>query len=202
MKSLGSVAAVVEALREEAESEVQRIARETEERIAGLRASAGSEPADLPDRGPRLAAARREAAELSAQEAWADRRAMLEEREAWISRIVAEGLRRLEAPEPPAERRDLLARLAAEAAGCLPDEACEIVVAPADAALLDEAWCKEVAKAAGKKIARVVSDAGRRAGGCLARTEGGKVSFDNGFEARARRFEPAWRAGLAEIYGS
>jgi vacuolar-type H+-ATPase subunit E/Vma4 len=200
VKSLGSVAAVVEALREEAEGEVQRIARETEERIAQLRAAAGAEPADLPDRGPRLAAARRGAAELLAQEAWADRRAMLEEREAWIGRIVAEGQRRLEAPEPPSDRRDLLGRLAAEAAACLPGEACEIVVAPADAALLDEAWCKEVAKAAGKKNARVVPDAARR-GGCLARAEGGKVSFDNGFEARARRFEPAWRAGLAGIYG-
>ena len=202
MRSLGSVTAVVEALREEAEGEVQRIAHETEERISQLRASAGGEPPDLPDRGPRLAAARREAAELSAQEAWADRRAMLEEREAWIGRIVAEGLGRLEAPEPDPERRSLLARLATEAAAFLPGEVCEIVVAPADAALLDDAWCKEVAKAAGKKIVRVVADAGRRAGGCLARTEGGKVSFDNGFQARARRFEPAWRVGLAEIYGS
>ena len=196
------MAAVVEALREEAEGEVQRIAHETQERVARLRASAGGEPADLPDRGPRLAAARREAAELLAQEAGADRRAMLEEREAWIGRIVAEGLRRLESPEPAAERRDSLARLAAEAAASLPGEASEIVVAPADAALLDEAWCKDVAKAAGKKVVRVVADAGRRAGGCLARTPGGKVSFDNGYEARARRFEPVWRAGLAEIYGS
>ncbi|MGE5277732.1 MAG: hypothetical protein ACM3SU_12105 [Acidobacteriota bacterium] len=202
MRSLGSVAAVVEALREEAEGEVQRIDRETEQRIAALRASAAGEPVGLPDRGPRLAAARREADELLAQESWVDRRAMIEEREAWIGRIVAEGLGRLEAPEPASQRRDLLARLAAEAAACLPGEACEIVVAPADAALLDEGWCRDVARSAGKKIARVVSDAGRRAGGCLARTEGGKVSFDNGFEARARRFEPAWRMGLAEIYGS
>lgn len=202
MRSLGSVAAVVEAVREEAEGEVQRIAQEAQDRIALRRASPGGEPPDLADREERLTAARREASEILAREDWADRRAILEEREAWIGRIVAEGHRRLREPEPAAERRDLLRRLAVEAAACLPDDVTEVAVAPVDAALLDEAWCVDVARAAGKTLVRVVSSGAPCSEGCVLRTEEGKVSFDNRFEARARRFEAAWRAGLAEIYGS
>jgi len=201
VKSLGSVAAVLEAVREEAEGEAQRISREAEEQCARW-LSAANAPAEVADREGRLSAARRQAAELVAREDWADRRCALEEREAWIARAVALGRQRLEAPEPAAQRRELLTRLATEAAACLPGGECEISVSAADASLLDEAWCRQVAQGAEKRTVRLAVSGDGPAGGCVARAEGGKVSFDNSFEARARRFEAAWRARLAEIYAS
>ena len=54
----------------------------------------------------------------------------------------------------------------------------------------------------GEREIALKTDEAARPGACLVRTGNGKTSFDNGLEARARRFENACRATLAEIYGS
>jgi vacuolar-type H+-ATPase subunit E/Vma4 len=197
MRSLGSAAAVIAAARDDADAEVERIEREAQAALARLAEEAAADPAALPDREVRITAARREARELTAQEDLRDAREALTAREAWLGRAVSEGQRRLAELRPPAERRADLARLAREGLDRLPEGPVEIAVAPADAALCDEGFAREIA--AGRAL-RVVPDEGVARGGVVVRSADGKVSFDNGFEARARRFESIWRAALGAIY--
>jgi vacuolar-type H+-ATPase subunit E/Vma4 len=194
----GSAASVVEALRDEAAAEIEALERATEEEIRLLRSAA--EARLPPDAGleARLAVARREAAQRLAREDLADRRGALEERERWIARATALGQERLASAGDPAARRELLARLAREALASLPGDHFRISVSPADAPLLDAAWCR--AAAGPSRRLTVSSDDPPEGGGCLVRTEDGRVSFDNGFAARARRFESAWRAQLARVF--
>ena len=200
MRLAGSAASVVEALRDEAAAEIEALERSTEEEIRRLRAAAEEEPP--PDAGgeARLQAARREAAERLARDDLADRRGALEERERWIARAAALGQERLAQIGDTAERRELLARLAREALASLPGDSFRISVSPADAPLIDADWQRAVAGPS-RRLA-VSSEAPPAAGGCLACTEDGRVSFDNGFAARARRFEAAWRAELARVFPS
>ncbi len=202
MKVLGSVASLVEAVRQDAEDEASRIRQEAETEAERLRRSGQGEPAGIPDRETRLESARREAAELLAREDWADRRAALEEREEWMARAAEEGLAALRRPEAAPERRELLARFVGEALEKLPGESFEVSVAEADAGLLDEEACRRLAATCGKGAIAVRADASSASGACLVRAVEGKASFDNGLEARGRRFAAAWRAALAEIYGA
>ncbi|HTS01348.1 MAG TPA: hypothetical protein VMN04_02415, partial [Thermoanaerobaculia bacterium] len=71
MKVFGSVASLVEAVREEVEAEASRIRRETEETESRESDAAARERIELPDRGERLAEERRKSAELLAREDWA-----------------------------------------------------------------------------------------------------------------------------------
>lgn len=195
MRSLGSSAAVAAAVREDEGAEVERIDRETVAALARLVEEDAAAPVALPEREVRLGAARREARELLAQEDLRDAREALEARESWMRRAVVEGRKLLADPVPAAQRRADLARLAREGLDRLPGDPVEIVVAPADAALLDDAWIRDLAPG---RAVRVVQGDDALAGGCV--VQSGKVTFDNSLEARARRFEAAWRTALGALY--
>jgi len=53
----------------------------------------------------------------------------------------------------------------------------------------------EAVAAVGDEHAEVIAAS---SGGCVARA--GSLVVDNSFDARARRFEPVWRAAIAEMY--
>lgn len=197
MKALGSPAAVAAAVRDDADASVEKVERDLAAALARLAAEEGAEPGAPVDRDARLAGARRQAREHLAREDLADAREPLEAREAWLRRVLAEGWRRLDEPQPQGARREQLARLAREGLDRVPGDEVEIVVSPADAALVDASWAATLAP---PRRARLASDAGLRAGGCLVRSSDGRVAFDNSLEARARRFEAAWRAALGGLY--
>jgi vacuolar-type H+-ATPase subunit E/Vma4 len=201
VKALGSPASVIEALRDEAGAEVERIEQRGREQAEALRGAADAAPVRLPDREARLQAARRRVREWIAAEDLADRRESLEERERWSCRVVARARRRLQERTGADELRQRLARLAAEGLRRLPGEDFELVVPEKDAGALDTAWLAAVARTAGKRALRVVPDREETPGGCLLRTADGRASFDNGFEARTRRLEPVWRGVLARLWG-
>ncbi|HEX9150042.1 MAG TPA: V-type ATP synthase subunit E family protein [Thermoanaerobaculia bacterium] len=199
MKTLGSPASVADAVREEASREVERLLRDTDEEIVRLRSEAQSGDVTPPDRPARLAAARREVSARLAREDWEDRRAALEERERWTERAIRLARERLDGDREAASRRELLLALAVEAAERLPAGAVEISVSASDASIADDAFVEELARRARRTVARARGDLPQS--GCVVSTVGGKVRFDNSLEARARRFEPLWRAALTEIYG-
>ena len=200
MRLAGSPESVVEAVRDEAAAEIEALDRATEDRIRRLQAAEEEEPSSDPRAAVLLSAARREAAETIAREDLADRRGSLEERERWMEKAAAEGAARLARAGEDGPRRELLLRLALEAIESLPGDAFEICVLPADVALCDETWRRQVAGASRKVTVR--GDDPPEGGGCSVRTADGRVSFDNGFAARARRFEAAWRAALSRILPS
>jgi vacuolar-type H+-ATPase subunit E/Vma4 len=199
VKTLGSPASVADAVREEASREVERLLRDTDEEIVRLRAEAQSADVMPPDRPARLAAARREVSARLAREDWEDRRTALEERERWTERAIRLARERLDGDREAASRRELLLALAVEAAERLPAGAVEIAVSASDASIADDAFVEELARRARRTVARARGDLPQS--GCVVSTVGGKVRFDNSLEARARRFEPLWRAALTEIYG-
>lgn len=88
MQGYGSAESVIAAIRDEATAEVERVERAASAEIDAL---AVIEPFAIADREQRLAAARREARERLAQEEWQGRRAMIEQREQWITRVIARG---------------------------------------------------------------------------------------------------------------
>jgi vacuolar-type H+-ATPase subunit E/Vma4 len=202
VRVLGSAASVVEAVREEVEAEIARIREDTERESERVKRAREAESVEVPDRAIRLESARREAAERLAREDWADRRAALEDREAWIAQAEAQGLAALARPEAAAERGDLLARFIGEALERLPGEAFEVMLAPDDRELLNGDGGRKLASVSGGREIVLKPDDSASPGTCLVRTANGKTSFDNGLEARARRFETSCRAALAEIYGS
>ena len=198
MKSWGSVASVVDALAEDVDVELARIRQGAQAEIETLRRADADDPVRVPDREARLAAAQGEAAEALAREDWEDRRAALEDREAWIARAAALGLDRLRQAsdiEEPA-----LSRLIREAAGHLPGDRFEVLLSDASAARTDESAWKRVEHSTGAALVRVCGDGEPPGSGCIVRTPDGRAAFDNSFEARARRLEPAWRRRLVEIY--
>ena len=161
MQTLGSPASVVAAIREEAEAEVERLQETTAAELAALRTEATSTSVVIADRDARLTAARREAEERIARQEWEGRRAVMQQREQWMQRVVAAAQERWTVTS--GEALDALVR---EAKSRLPDGACEVIVSPR--------------------------------GGCVVRC--GDLSFDNTFEARARRLEPEWRSALSGMY--
>jgi len=190
MRASGSVDAVLAALRGDAAAELERTEREAAEQTARLETD--EPPAEAPtDREARLAAARRAAREKVAREEWADARAAIEAREHFVQRAAAEGRRLLAAPGSRDERQALLARLAREALALLPGDRFEVLVAPADAPLLDGVLDRKATVVASPEIEN----------GCLVRSEDGRARFDNTLAERARRFEPSWRAAVARVYG-
>jgi len=201
VRTLGSAASVAEAVREEAEREVERIRREGNEGIARLEAESESADVTPADREARLAAARREVSARLAAEDSEDRRAALEEREAWTGRAIRLGRERLEGDRDAASRRELLLALAVEAAERLPSDDVEIAVARSDAPLVDAAFLDEITRRSRKRPVQQTADGDLPENGCVVSAAGGKVRSDNSLEARARRFESAWRRELTEIYG-
>lgn len=200
MKLAGSAASVIESLREEAGAQIEAVERSVAEELRRLQAAAEEELP--PDAGAEalLSAARREAVQHLAREDLADRRGMLEERERWMARVAALGRERLAGSGGTAQRRELLATLAREALASLPGDSFQVAVLASDAPLLDDEWRTSVAGPS-RRLA-VTSENAPASGGCLVSTEDGRVSFDNSLAARARRFEPAWRAELAKAFPS
>lgn len=201
MKALGSVASVVEAVREEVESRVAGIRQESEAQREGLEKAAAAAPIELAERPQRLAQERLAVLEGLGREDWADRREALEDREAFLTEVVRSGLSRLKQPAGPQDQRALLRQLIVEALGRLPGEVFEVALSPADAPLAGEDFRSEIARRCRMSEIRLAADRLDGAGGCLVRTGDGRAAFDNTFEARSRRFESVWRAALAEIYG-
>jgi vacuolar-type H+-ATPase subunit E/Vma4 len=201
MRALGSAVSVVEAVREEAEREVERIRREADEAVRRLEADARSADATPLARDARLAAGRREVSARLAAEDAADRRAALEEREAWATRAIEAGRRRLADDRDAVSRRELLLALTIESAATIPFEDVEVGVAPSDAQFVDAAFLDEVARRSGKRSAKRSGNGDLPESGCVVSSPGGKVRSDNSLPARARRFEGAWRRALTEIYG-
>jgi vacuolar-type H+-ATPase subunit E/Vma4 len=200
VKPLGSVAALLGAIREDSDALLEQRHRELDDELARLVAE---DPAALrvaPDRARRIAAARRSAHDRIAQENWRDTREVLEERERWIERVAADARKILTDRERGGEGPAELARLAREAIGHLPGEVFEIAVSEDSARRLDDGWCRDLAAACRKREVRIARDGTRPAAGCVARTIDGKVSFDNSLEARVKRVEPQWRAALAKLY--
>jgi vacuolar-type H+-ATPase subunit E/Vma4 len=200
VKTLGSAASVAEAVRENASREAERLLRDADEEVVRLRKEAESAEVTPPERPARLAAARRDISARIAREDWEDRRAALEERERWTGEAIRRARERLESRRDTASRRELLFALALEAAERLPAGGIEIAVSASDADIADDGFVEELARRAGRPVARASGEELPRSG-CVVSTPGGKVRFDNSLEARARRFEPAWRAALTEIYG-
>jgi vacuolar-type H+-ATPase subunit E/Vma4 len=198
MKGLGSVAAVVAAILEDADAEVEAIDRDAAASIAALPAL--PREGSTPDDAAAIAAARERARIAVAHEDWEDARAALSDREAWIARAVDAGRCRLRALDTAAARRDHLAVLAREAIECLPAERLEIVVSAADKPLLDDDWKRRAF--APDDAARVSIAVDGVDGGLVARTADGRVQFDNTWPARAERLHATWRAALADLYES
>ena len=191
MKPLGSAAAVLATLRDEAQGEIERIEQEADASVARW---SRDEPAagEAPDRAERLAAAARQRRERLAREDWEDRRVGLELREEWIRQVIEEGRKLLEGAGSREERRALLRATADEALRRLPEgERCTISVAPRDADLLDAEFLGD------RMVAGPPADI---RGGCIVRTA--HFVVDNSLEERERRFEPEWRSALAKAYGS
>jgi vacuolar-type H+-ATPase subunit E/Vma4 len=178
MQSHGSVASVVAAIRDEAAAEVERLQRASQTEVEKLRAT--TEAFQVPDREQRLAAARREQRERVAQNEWECRRAVIEQREEWIRRVIERGNEMLAS----GDRSAALNRLFDEARRRLPEGPCRAVVAERDVKLLQ------------RKDVEV--KAGPISGGCI--VSAASVTFDNSFEARARRLEFEWRKAIAALY--
>lgn len=173
---------MIAAIREDAQAEVERIDQETAKEVAAIRAEEQSVSTAVPDREQRLAAARRGNQERIAQQQWEGRRAEIEQREAWIARVVATARERWSCT--PAQ----LTALVREALQTIEADAYDVAVAARDRDTIDPAKFKE-------KIRVRTTDIG---GGCI--VTAGNTVFDNSFDARAHRFEDAWRKALSEVY--
>lgn len=198
MKPLGSVQAVVAAIREEAAAELEMLGQKTQAELDRIRAEEARDVVTVPDGESRLAAARQQARARLADQDWQDAREAFAERERWMARVVAQARQQLAEADTPDRRRTVLAALAREGLERLPAGPCDIVVSVGDATLLDSTWSQTLAATTGRANLRVI--AGPVEGGCLARTLDGRASFDNSYAARAKRFESAWRAALAALY--
>ena len=193
MRTWGSRAGVIAALRDDAAAEMERLEREADAALARLR-TATAPLITAPDPAPRLAVARRAAADAEAAEDWEDIVSASADRDAWIATVTDEGRRAvMNAP-------DLVAwtgSLAEEAVRALPGAAAVIAVPAGLLPRIDEQWRRSVEPRTQKTV---TLEPGDFACGCVARTPDGKVTFDNRVEARERRTVSEWRPVLARLY--
>ena len=197
MKVFGSADAVVAAMREDLAEEIERFERQIELEMAAIREQASHERVDIADRDRRMAAARRDARERLAHEDGKDARGALERRERWIADVVAQARARLTAPETREVRHAWLAALAREALDALPPGDAVLAVPPDDHASLDAAWVSGVS---GPRTVTLAAEP--IAGGCIARSRDGRVTFDNTIDARLTRLTSTWRSVLGSLYES
>jgi vacuolar-type H+-ATPase subunit E/Vma4 len=191
MRTWGSAAAVVAALRDDAAAERERLERENEEALASLRAPAAQAADDESDAG--LDRVRRSLAEAEAADDWDGTVTAASDRDAWIGEVAERGRRAIAADPAP---QPWLERLAREAMGELPGARC-VVVVPAAQVAGAEAWRGAMERETGKAI---TIEGGTFAAGCIARTPDGRVVFDNTVDARERRSRTAWRTAVARVY--
>ena len=186
MQTLGSVASVIVAIRDEAAAQIEQIAAKAGEQNRELQLP--GPPAEIPDRHQQIAAALKRNAEALAQEEWESRRRLIEQREEWIARVVERGNEILRL-----SGEDVLQRLTREALELVAGERVELIVSERDRARIDEAWCGAISS-------RLVlaPETAPISGGCILRS--GAIVFDNSFEERGRRLEPRWRSTLAAMY--
>ena len=197
MKPLGSVAALLAAIRDDAAAEAEVIQRDADAAVARTAADeAACPPSQAEDR--QLAVARDRARVRIAQEDWHDARDAIAERERWMARAIALGTAQLQERRTPPEVRVELAALAREAVARLPAGAIELLVDAAVARDLDDEWLSALAARRGDDRITIVTAAVN--GGCIARSADGRASFDNSYAARAERLQALWRAQLAAIY--
>ena len=182
MHTSGSVASIVAAIREDAEAEVERIDQSTRAQVAAILREERETVVTIPDRDTRLAAARRENQERLAQQDWEGRRAAIEQREAWIARVIATARERYRSTP---EQQTALVR---EALQNVDAAECEVLVSPRDRDLVDPSRFE-------KKIHITTTEL---SGGCI--VTAGPVVFDNSLDARAKRLESEWRKALGEVY--
>jgi vacuolar-type H+-ATPase subunit E/Vma4 len=116
MQTLGSPASLIAAIREDAAAEAERIQESAASELASISAEEASSDVTIADREERLAAARRENEERIAKQEWEARRAVIEQREAWIARVVAKARERWSELDPAR-----VAALVDEARSHLPD---------------------------------------------------------------------------------
>ncbi|HLJ73423.1 MAG TPA: V-type ATP synthase subunit E [Thermoanaerobaculia bacterium] len=182
MQTVGSVASVVAAIREDAAAEAERIEQTIAADVAAIRREEETAIIAIADREIRLAAARRENRERIAQLEWEGKRAVMEQREEWISRVVAKAGEQWKctAEELNAFVREALQNVAATE--------CEVTVAARDRHLIDPTKFERKIR-----IATAAID-----GGCL--VTAGETVFDNTFGARSARLEAEWRKALSEVY--
>ena len=125
MQTLGSPASVVAAIREDGDAEVERIRELAAAELASIAAEAATMDVAIGDRDERLAAARRWNEERVARQEWEGRRAVMQQRETWIQRVVAKAQ---DGWSPSsAEALDALVR---EARSRLPEGTCEVIAGP------------------------------------------------------------------------
>lgn len=194
MKAWGSTGSVIAAIADDAASEIERLERAADETIARRRATQAVVPAPV-DPGPRLAMARRGAAELDLEQDWQDALAAARDRDEWIAAVI-------DAARPAlATARDVVpwtAALVVEAVRQLPPGASVIVAVPAAILLAtDDAWRSALESRTGRSL---VFEKGSFTAGCTVRTGDGRVSFDNRLDARAARMSTEWRTALVRRY--
>ncbi|HUJ13252.1 MAG TPA: hypothetical protein VL284_05605 [Thermoanaerobaculia bacterium] len=119
MQTVGSVASIIAAIREDCAAEVERLDRSIAEQVEALRKEQETTSVAVADRESRLAAARRENQERVAQQEWEGRRAEIEQREAWIARVVAKAH---DAWKPSREQLDALIHEATQNLGAAESE--------------------------------------------------------------------------------
>jgi vacuolar-type H+-ATPase subunit E/Vma4 len=195
MRSWGSAAAVVAAVRDDAAAERERLERESAATLDTL--SAGRVPRSgerEQDAGTeRMDAVRRVNAEADAAEDWEDTVTAASDRDAWIAAVAEKGRRAIAADT---DAQKWLERVTREAVAELPGDAC-IVAVPATLAAEAEVWRSAVERDTGKRIAL---EPAAFTAGCIARTPDGRVTFDNTVDARERRSRTEWRTAVARIY--
>jgi vacuolar-type H+-ATPase subunit E/Vma4 len=182
MQTAGSVASIVAAIREDAAAEVERIEQSAAADIAAIRKEEQDAVVTVADRDVRLAAAWRENQERLAQQEWEGRRAAIEQREAWLARVIAM------AGDQWQMTPELMTALVREALQNVDSSECEVAVAQNERHLLDPAKFD-------RKINVVTASI---SGGCI--VTAGPVVFDNSLDARAKRLETEWRKALGEVY--
>ena len=185
METLGSLASVIAAIRDEAAAEVEKLEKTAPE----IR----SEPVVISGRESRIAAAHRDNRERIAQQEWESRRLVVEQREAWIARVREAAHQRWGEFDSEDLIREALERL--------PGDNCEVTVRPASrsgAAGEGPSSAPRPPSPRERGEGAVIFKTADISGGCIV-TCGG-VTFDNSFEARELRFEAEWRRALAALY--
>ena len=195
MKTLGSVAAVVAAMRDELAAELERLEREAATRLDALTSEGESVP--IPERDASLNAAAWRAAEVRAEAEWRATREDLQDRERWLDEVLALGRRTLQKGMDADDVRAWMGDLVAEAAENLPPGECRVVVSETALPLLDAKWTATVEARTGRRLR---AEPGTVTSGCIVRLVEQPVAYDNSGDARERRSAAVWRVALARLY--
>lgn len=125
MLTIGSPASVVASIREDEDAEVERVQAKTASELAAIAEDAASVSVAISDREQRIAAARRCNEERIAKQEWEGRRAVMQQRELWIGRVVAKAQN-----EWSASSGEALDALVRDARLRLPEGKCDVVASP------------------------------------------------------------------------